>query len=304
MFVEWEVFAPCVLTREHAARREQGVNKLYSFETWARQSLDFLDAFVGEPAFIICNSVGGGMLHAFAVCLAGSLYGGHIACPLHTAGIAGLQAAVDAPCKVRGVQLLDVSLRMLHVTKQAPWQRPLVASFQRLLRTTQLGAWFFGAIAKPRNIRSILRECYVRQEAVTEELVDYILRPGLEVCLLDLPCVQALPTVLTVANSRSRAPWRCFWTSSATRAGRCRRSCCRAWPAPSASCGARPTPGSPSPRGAPTPTLTAWRSLCPCQVCGGTSTVYLLARCWHCIMSTCCTMQVSATAPWTRHRSL
>ena len=35
------------------------MNKLYCFETWARQSLDFLDSFVGEPAFIICNSVGG-----------------------------------------------------------------------------------------------------------------------------------------------------------------------------------------------------------------------------------------------------
>ena len=41
------------------SRRDLGVNKLYSFETWAQQSLDFLDAFVGEPAFLICNSVGG-----------------------------------------------------------------------------------------------------------------------------------------------------------------------------------------------------------------------------------------------------
>ena len=72
------------------------------------------------------------------------------------AGIAGLQAAVDAPDRVRGVQLLDVSLRMLHTSKQAPWQRPLVSSFQRLLRTTQLGAWFFKAIAKPQ----VLTTCY------------------------------------------------------------------------------------------------------------------------------------------------
>ena len=65
------------------------------------------------------------------------------------AGIAGLQAAVDAPSKVAGVQLLDVSLRMLHSKKQAPWQRPLVSAFQRLLRETPLGKLFFGAIAKP-----------------------------------------------------------------------------------------------------------------------------------------------------------
>lgn len=54
-----------------------------------------------------------------------------------------------APSKVAGVQLLDVSLRMLHTKKQAPWQRPLVSAFQRLLRETPLGKLFFGAIAKP-----------------------------------------------------------------------------------------------------------------------------------------------------------
>lgn len=67
-----------------------------------------------------------------------------------TSGIAGLQAAVDAPEKVRGVQLMNVSLRMLHTTKQAPWQRPLVSSFQRLLRETQVGVWLFNAVAKPQ----------------------------------------------------------------------------------------------------------------------------------------------------------
>jgi hypothetical protein len=136
-------------------------------------------------------------------------------------GIAGLQAAVDAPDKVRGVQLLDISLRMLHTTKQQPWQRPLVSTFQRLLRETQLGQWFFKAVAKPQvlisimaacalrrlscsvawvllyaekhscerysvaglaqNVKSILQECYGDPAAVTEELVELILKPGLEV---------------------------------------------------------------------------------------------------------------------------
>lgn len=49
---------------------------------------------------------------------------------------------------VAGVQLLDVSLRMLHVRKQAPWQRPLVAALQRILRDTPLGTWFFSSVAK------------------------------------------------------------------------------------------------------------------------------------------------------------
>jgi hypothetical protein len=44
---------------------------------------------------------------------------------------------------------MDVSLRMLHTKKQAAWQRPLVTAFQRLLRETPLGVWFFHTIATP-----------------------------------------------------------------------------------------------------------------------------------------------------------
>ena len=36
------------------------MNKLYCFETWAKQLLDFMAEFAGEEkAFYICNSVGG-----------------------------------------------------------------------------------------------------------------------------------------------------------------------------------------------------------------------------------------------------
>ena len=36
-------------------------------------------------------------------------------------------------------------------------------------------------MAGAQNIKSILQECYANTEAVTEELVEYILKPGLEV---------------------------------------------------------------------------------------------------------------------------
>ena len=32
---------------------------VYTFDNWARQVLAFIDEVVGEPAFLICNSVGG-----------------------------------------------------------------------------------------------------------------------------------------------------------------------------------------------------------------------------------------------------
>ena len=128
-------------------------NALYSFETWGAQAVDFLKAVVGGPAFLICNSVG---------------------------GIVGLQAAATAPSLARGVQLLDVSLRMLHVTKQAAWQRPAVAAVQALLRDTPLGPAFFASLAKPGAVKNVLRQCYGDAGAVTDELVDVILTPGLQ----------------------------------------------------------------------------------------------------------------------------
>lgn len=39
--------------------RQYEVNELYNFETWGRQLSAFIEEVVGEPAFLICNSVGG-----------------------------------------------------------------------------------------------------------------------------------------------------------------------------------------------------------------------------------------------------
>ena len=47
-------------------------------------------------------------------------------------------------------QLIDISLRNLHVTRQSPFARPFVAAFQRLLRETDIGRLFFKSVAKPQ----------------------------------------------------------------------------------------------------------------------------------------------------------
>ena len=39
--------------------RQYEVNELYNFETWGEQLSSFVEEVVGEPAFLICNSVGG-----------------------------------------------------------------------------------------------------------------------------------------------------------------------------------------------------------------------------------------------------
>lgn len=36
--------------------------RLYTFEVWGQQLLDFIDEVVGEPTFLVSNSVGGVLL--------------------------------------------------------------------------------------------------------------------------------------------------------------------------------------------------------------------------------------------------
>ena len=128
-------------------------NGIYNFENWSRQIRAFCEEVVGEPAFVMCNSVG---------------------------GVAGLQAAVDDARWIRGVVLINVSLRGLHVTKQPAVIRPFVKALQTTLRETSVGKSFFATVAREKTVRNILREAYGDPDAVTDELVECILKPGLQ----------------------------------------------------------------------------------------------------------------------------
>ncbi|GBG86941.1 hypothetical protein CBR_g44394 [Chara braunii] len=134
-------------------------NTIYTFEEWGGQVADFCHEVVGSPAFLVCNSVG---------------------C------ITGLQVAVSAPDVVRGLVLLNVSLRLLHIKKQKWFAKPFIKAFQTLLRTTPLGPWFFAQVAKPGAVKNILRQAYHDDETVTDELVDKILSPGLQPGAVDV----------------------------------------------------------------------------------------------------------------------
>ncbi|ESR58858.1 hypothetical protein CICLE_v10015550mg [Citrus x clementina] len=125
----------------------------YTFETWASQLNDFCKDVVKDQAFFICNSIG---------------------------GLVGLQAAVMEPEICRGMILLNISLRMLHIKKQPWYGRPLIRSFQNLLRNTAAGKLFYKMVATSESVRNILCQCYNDTSQVTEELVEKILQPGLE----------------------------------------------------------------------------------------------------------------------------
>lgn len=126
----------------------------YSFETWGQQIGDFCREVVGEPAFLVGNSIG---------------------C------IVAMQAAVSNPDIALGVALLNCSLRLLHDRKRAalPWYRrfgaPLV---QRLLSVKPISQFFFNQLAKPKTVRKILLQAYAHPEAVTDELVDILMAPA------------------------------------------------------------------------------------------------------------------------------
>ena len=50
-------------------------------------------------------------------------------------------------------------------------------------------------------IKSVLQECYGNKEAVTDELVDCILKPGLTVRLVFSPCIPWTLTAILLSSS-------------------------------------------------------------------------------------------------------
>ncbi|KAG7671598.1 hypothetical protein Ndes2526B_g09240 [Nannochloris sp. 'desiccata'] len=139
--------------------RKFPVNTIYNFENWGRQIRDFIREKIGQPTILTCNSVG---------------------------GLAGLQAAIDEPELIPAVQIINISLRMLHESKQAPLAKPLVAALQNTLRTTNLGKLFFSQVATANAVKNVLKQCYCNSDAVTDELVECILKPGLEPGAVDV----------------------------------------------------------------------------------------------------------------------
>jgi pimeloyl-ACP methyl ester carboxylesterase len=135
------------------------INTIYNFSNWGRQIRDFIKEKIGQPTILTCNSVG---------------------------GLAGLQAAIDEPELIPAVQVINISLRMLHESKQAPLAKPLVAALQKTLRTTSLGKVFFAQVATANGVKNVLKQCYCNTEAVTDELVECILKPGLEPGAVDV----------------------------------------------------------------------------------------------------------------------
>lgn len=126
----------------------------YTFDTWAAQIQAFCAEVIGEPAFLVANSIG---------------------C------VVAMQTAVSYPDWVKGIVSLNFSLRLFHEKNLATapfYERFGVPIFQRILTQTPLGQLFFRQIARPKAIRNVLSQAYHDQTAITDELIEILLTPA------------------------------------------------------------------------------------------------------------------------------
>lgn len=145
-----------------SAKPTPGVEIAYTFETWADQIADFCREVVGGSAFLVGNSIG---------------------C------VAVMQAAVSHPEIARKVALLNCSLRLLHDRKRAemPWYRRIGAPIaQKILNVKWVAQLFFRQLATRETVRKVLRQAYKRSEAVTDELIDLLMKPAADPGAVDV----------------------------------------------------------------------------------------------------------------------
>ncbi len=98
--------------------------------------------------------------------------------------IVAMQAAVDHPDIALGVAMINCSLRLLHDRKRAtlPWHRRFSAPIlQQVLSVKWIGQLFFNQLAKPKVVRKILLQAYRHPEAVSDELIDFIMTPASDI---------------------------------------------------------------------------------------------------------------------------
>ena len=147
-----------------SAKPTPGVEIDYTFETWSQLVADFCREVVGTPAFLIGNSIGCVVI---------------------------MQTAVDYPELVQGIAAINCSLRLLHDSKRAelPWYRSVGASvMQKILANRAIGNLFFKQIAKPQVVKKILLQAYRRPEAVTDELIEILMKPAMDEGAADVFC--------------------------------------------------------------------------------------------------------------------
>jgi len=126
----------------------------YTFETWGQQIVDFVREVVGDRAILVGNSIG---------------------------AVVAMQAAILAPDLITKTVLINCSLRLLQEKNQLamPWFRRLgVKAVQNLLGVRAIAKLFFDQVRQPKSVRQILAQAYIHSEAITDELVEILVKPA------------------------------------------------------------------------------------------------------------------------------
>lgn len=126
----------------------------YTFETWGQQVADFVREVVGDRSILVGNSIG---------------------------AVVSMQAAIYAPDLIVKTVLINCSLRLLQEQNQltSPWfKRVGVKAVQNILGNRAIAKLFFDQVRNPRSVKQILSQAYFHKEAVTDELVDILIKPS------------------------------------------------------------------------------------------------------------------------------
>jgi pimeloyl-ACP methyl ester carboxylesterase len=151
---EYRCYAIDLLGFGRSAKPDPDSGAYYTFETWSAQIAAFCKEVIGEPTFLVANSIG---------------------C------VVAMQTAVNEPEWVRGVVCLNFSLRLFHernLAKSPIYQRWGVPIFQKILTRTPLGKLFFKQLAQPKALRNVLSQAYYDHAAITDELLEILLKPA------------------------------------------------------------------------------------------------------------------------------
>ena len=141
-------------------REQHGVDRakssqalIYSFDLWGQQVSDFCNAIVQGPVLLVGNSIG---------------------------GVVALRAAQLLEDRCKGVVLIDCAQRLMD-DKQLATQPAWMAWIRPLLKTLVSQRWLSTALfrnaARPRVIRSVLKQAYPSGNNIDDQLVELLYKP-------------------------------------------------------------------------------------------------------------------------------
>ncbi|MGD1805507.1 alpha/beta fold hydrolase [Dapis sp. BLCC M126] len=124
----------------------------YNLKLWQELLYDFWSEHIQKPTIFVGNSIG---------------------------GLLSLMILADHPEISRGGILINCAGGLNHRPQELnPPLRFIMGMFTKLVSSPAFGPFIFNQVRQKHRIRNTLKQVYINQEAVTEELVEIIHRPS------------------------------------------------------------------------------------------------------------------------------